>query len=345
MNAGGFTFGGAAYFAGGQHCVDLPNCTQTADSDTVERFDAAAGTWSYAAEKLPAPAAYLSCVSLDAAVVCAAPPSYFVWRGPGSPWSAVKQSIHRIEFGFAPVGGRWAVFAGGEAQPDDHSKAAGERVDVYDAATGAWDSGTFALSSAKKKLACGGAGGVALCGGGFDASGHGGYMDTVDVFNLTAGTRTAGPKLRSKRMFLGGGGAAHTVVIAGGLNAPDKAAGFDVDVYDARAGTMRANVTTTCGAHRYFLTSATAADRWIFFGPGMGGKGPPATLDIDMYDTATDYMYHGGAAGPGGMPLMTAMFANGAAAGNCTYWANGGARAMNYHAVANQAQAYCVSGC
>jgi hypothetical protein len=96
-------------------------------------------------------------------------------------------------------------------------------------------------------------------------------------------------------------------------------------------------------AHRYFLTSAAVLNRFVFFGPGMGGKSPPATLAIDMYDTETDYLYQGGT-NPA-LPLMTAMNPNGASAGKCSFWANGGARAMNYHAVSHQVQVYCVESC
>jgi hypothetical protein len=344
MNPGAFTFKDTVYFAGGDHCNEPVNCSKGVSTDTVEFYNPSTKTWKYTDEKLPTPLSMMSCVSLDTAVVCAKPPNYYVWKGPGSQWTTVKQSIFRIEHGFAAVAGRWAVFAGGEAQPDDHSKAAGERVDIYDSKTDKWTVPATGLSSPKKKLACGGADDLAVCGGGFASSGHDGYMDTVDVFNLTSGTRVSS-KLQSKRMFLGGGGANHFAVIAGGLDADVKENGFNVDIYDARTGTMSHPPVsqTMCGAHRYFLTSATVQDRFIFFGPGMGGKGPPATVDIDMYDTKTQYMYNGGI-NPA-LPLMTAMNPNGAAAGSCSYWANGGARSQGYHAVANQIQVYCVSGC
>ena len=54
---------------------------------------------------------------MAAAVVCTGPPLYYIWKGPGSPWTTVKQSVWRIEQGFTAVAGRWALFAGGEAQP------------------------------------------------------------------------------------------------------------------------------------------------------------------------------------------------------------------------------------
>jgi hypothetical protein len=106
--------------------------------------------------------------------------------------------------------------------------------------------------------------------------------------------------------------------------------------------TMKTHAATT-GAHRYFETTATVQDRFVFIGPGMGGKAPRATLAIDVYDTKTEYMYQGGV-NPS-LPLMSAMNANGAAAGACSYWANGGARSLNYQAVANTVEVYCVSGC
>jgi hypothetical protein len=43
-----------------------------------------------------------------------------------------------------------------------------------------------------------------------------------------------------------------------------------VDIYDSSTNTMShpPSNQTQCGAHRYFLTSATVQDRFIFFGPG-----------------------------------------------------------------------------
>jgi hypothetical protein len=186
MNPGSFTFNDTVYFAGGQRCDEPVNCTKGIDSATVEYYDANTKTWHYAAEKLPVAMSSLTCVSLDTAVICAHAPNYYVWQGPGTEWTTSAQSIYRIEFGFTAVAGRWGVFAGGEAQPrGKSSKEAGKRVDIYDSHTGKWS--TAAASSSKKKLACAGADDLAVCGGGFDAAGHGGYMSTVDIFNMTSG--------------------------------------------------------------------------------------------------------------------------------------------------------------
>lgn len=344
MNPGAFTFKDTVYFAGGQVCADA-DCTKGKDINSIEYYDEATKKWTLSSSSLPDARAGLQCVSLTTAVVCAGPPHYYVWHGPGTEWETVKQSIYRIEMGFTAVNGRWAVFAGGEAQPKDtHSKAAGTRVDVYDSVSKTWSTG-LSLSGAKKKLACGSGGDgddLVVCAGGFDASGHKGYEDTVDVFNLTSMSKVGSAKLGAKRMFLGAGGAGHKVVVAGGLNAPDKTTQYVVDVFDTNTMTMHAKATQL-GAHRYFETSATVMNRFVFFGPGMGGKAPRATLAIDMYDTKTDFMYKGGLNPL--MPMMSAMNANGAAAGACSFWANGGARSLMYHAVANTVETYCVSGC
>lgn len=325
-------------------CADI-NCTKGTDINSMEYYDPTTKEWTLSSSSLPVAHAGLQCVSLTTAVVCAGPPNYYVWHGPGTQWETVKQSVYRIEMGYAAVSGRWAVFAGGEAQPDDHSKVAGTRMDVYDSVSKKWSTG-LSLSSAKKKLACGSGGtgdDTVVCAGGFAASGHAGYMDTVDVFNLTSMTKVPlKASLGAKRMFLGAGGAAHKVVVAGGLNAPDKSTQYVVDVLDTSTMTMHSKAAQL-GAHRYFLTSATVMNRFVFFGPGMGGKFPVATLAIDMYDTKTDFMYQGGV-NPA-LPMMSAMNANGAAGGACSFWANGGARSLMYHSVANTVEMYCVSGC
>jgi len=344
MNPGGFTFNDTVYFAGGEVCADV-DCTKFTDISSVESYNPVTETWTLSSESLPSARAGLQCVSLKTAVVCAGPPNYYVWHGPGTAWETVKQSIYRIEMGFTAVDGRWAVFAGGEAQPDSHSKAAGTRIDVFDSLSNKWSTG-LSLSNARKKLACGSGGDgddSVVCAGGFDASGKKGYRNTVDVFNLTSMSKMpVSAALGAKRMFLGAGGAAHKVVVAGGLGDNDKTTQYVVDVLDTSTMTMHAK-STQLGAHRYFETSATVMNRWVFFGPGMGGKFPVATLAIDMYDTKTDYMYQGGV-NPA-LPMMSAMNANGAAAGACSFWANGGARSRNYQTVANAVEMYCVSGC
>lgn len=324
MNPGGFTFNGTVYFAGGSVCVDV-NCTKQQDIASIEHFDTQTQEWTKDESVLPAAVAGLQCVSLDTAVVCASPPSYFVWQGPGTPWVTSHQKQQRIEMGFTAVAGRWAVFAGGEYKGGSKCSNA---VDVYDIKTNSWSS-KLALGEPRKKLACGNGGDdLVVCGGGFD-SGHKGYSDAIDVFNLTTMSRlNIKGSLGAKRMFLGAGGAGRKVIFAGGLNAPTKADSYVVDVFDTATLTMRAN-SAKLGAHRYFETSATVLDRFVFFGPGMGGKAPVATKAIDMYDTKNDYMYQAGVDPKTGLPgvnpalpMMEYMSANGAAAGACSYWAD-----------------------
>jgi hypothetical protein len=222
MNPGAFTWNDTVYFAGGNVCKDAA-CTKGKDIASVEYYDEYAKMFKVSPESLPAARSGLQCVSLDTAVVCGSPPDYFVWHGPGeftaphavttqihtftnlcilsishtrgchvynvpigTKWESTKQSIYRIEQGFTAVAGRWAVFAGGEAQPDDHSKSAGERVDVFDATSNKWS--TMGLTAARKKLACGAADDIVVCAGGFDSSGHGGYcsctLDTVGTVDV-----------------------------------------------------------------------------------------------------------------------------------------------------------------
>lgn len=347
LNPGGFTFNDTVWYAGGSVCVDV-NCTKQKDIASMEYFNAETQKWTLDASVFPIAVAGMQCVSLETAVVCSSGPNYYVWHGPGTPWVTSKQTQDRIEMGFTAVAGRWAVFAGGE---EKGKTTCSNSMDIFDSQTNTWSS-KLSLSEPRKKLACGcGGDDLVACGGGFD-TGHKGYSNTLDVFNLTAMSRVnVKGSLGAKRMFLGAGGAAHKIIFAGGLNAPIKADSYVVDVFDTSTLTMHAN-SAKLGAHRYFETSATVLDRFVFFGPGMGGKAPVATKAIDMYDTKNDYMYQAGVDPKTGLPgvnpalpMMEYMSANGAAAGSCSFWANGGARSLIYHAVSNTVEMYCVSGC
>lgn len=328
-------------------CVDV-NCTKTEDVASMEYFDTQTQKWTLDTSEFPVPVGGMQCVSLKTAVVCSSGSDYYVWRGPGTAWVNSKQSQSRIEMGFTAVAGRWAVFAGGE---EKGKTTCSETMDIFDSHTNMWSS-KLSLGVPRKKLACGNGGDdLVACGGGFD-TGHKGYSDALDVFNLTSMSRVnVKGSLGAKRMFLGAGGAGGKVVFAGGLNAPVKEDSYVVDVFDSATLTMHAN-SAKLGAHRYFETSATVLGRFIFFGPGMGGKAPVATKAIDMYDTKTDYMYQAGVDPKTGLPgvnpalpMMEYMSANGAAAGACSFWANGGARSMLYHSVSNTVERYCVSEC
>ncbi|MCB9914144.1 MAG: hypothetical protein H6828_03215 [Planctomycetes bacterium] len=180
-------------------------------------------------------------------------------------------SLARNQLSATGAGG-YALFAGGT-----QGMSGLTLVDVYDVAANTWS--VTELSAPRGGIGAASVGNVAVFAGGgfFTAFGSYATLDVVDIFDVSAGTRTTA-QLSVRRMFPAAAAAGTKIVVAGGIHAgaPPFSMHDTVDIYDTATGTWTAAQLSQA---RYLMAAAGAGDFALFAG-GHDGALPVATVDV-----------------------------------------------------------------
>jgi len=234
-----------------------------------------------------------------------------VYDSAAETWSTLNLPEYRKSYVSTVGSGDLVAFAGGYKGSSRHT----DRVDIYNAATDAWDTGT--LSVARSRMAS-----VAVqdkiifAGGWLD---YGGNSSAVDIYDIPTGTwsatqlptangASAGAAVGSKAFFASSSGVdvydvntgtwssttlsqsrqlpawaavGNKVIFAGGYDTSISTRGSDVvDIYDLDTNAWS---TSTLSQARWNFQAAVLGDL-VFFGGGAVNRGSLSTVCTDVVD-------------------------------------------------------------
>lgn len=201
-----------------------------------------------------------------------------VYNAVTNTWSTLNLSKAR-EVGGAGAIGNKIVFAGGSGRDFGGPVYLYNKVDIFDATTGARTIGK--ISKARSNISVGAAGNKIVFAGGWywDMMYNVLQSNVADIYNVSTNTWSKA-LLSKKRESIGVAVIGDKIIFAGGVGGAMGGAVNNVDIYNSTTNTW---TTSVLPAGRYGMVSAVVGTK-AYFGGGIGG----APNSIYVYESTTN---------------------------------------------------------